>query len=150
MQTYETLFIINPDLEESAITQAIDMVQDTITSGGGKIIKVDRWGRRQLAYQIQNKQDGYYVLIYFQAPPSLIATINRRCKLNDSIMRYLVLQLRKKQAEEVLRSAEMAAEPTMPEEPTDVSVQDTQNLEQPPTAEDEANNEPVPATEEDA
>ena len=57
MQTmYETLFIINPDLEESEITKTIDLVQEIITAGGGTILKVDKWGKRQLAYLIQKKQ----------------------------------------------------------------------------------------------
>ena len=71
MHTYETLFIVNPDLDESEINKAIEAVQDVITAGGGKILKVDIWGRRQLAYMIQKKTDGFYVLIYFEAPATL-------------------------------------------------------------------------------
>ena len=93
MQTYETLFIVHPDLEESAIDSTIEAIQDVITSGGGNILKVDKWGRRQLAYTIQKKQEGYYVLMYFEAPPNLIAELNRRYKLTDAIMRNLVVQL---------------------------------------------------------
>lgn len=105
MQTmYETLFIINPDLEESEITKTIDAVQEIITAGGGTILKVDRWGRRQLAYLIQNKREGYYVIIYFQAPSTIIDELNRRYKLTDSIMRNLVVQLNKSQVEEIMRS----------------------------------------------
>ena len=102
--TYETLFIINPDLEESEITKAIDAVQEIITAGGGTILKVDRWGRRQLAYLIQNKREGYYVVIYFQAPSTIIDELNRRYKLTDSIMRNLVVQPNKSQVEEIMRS----------------------------------------------
>ena len=65
MNTYETLFIIHPELEESEIEKSIEMVQDVITTGGGKILKVDKWGKQQLAYMIQKKREGYYVLIYF-------------------------------------------------------------------------------------
>ena len=102
--TYETLFIINPDLEESEITKTIDAVQEIITAGGGTILKVDRWGRRQLAYLIQNKREGYYVIIYFQSPSTIIDELNRRYKLTDSIMRNLVVQPNKSQVEEILRS----------------------------------------------
>lgn len=105
MQTYETLFIIDPDLEESELTKTIDVVQEIITAGGGTILKVERWGRRQLAYMIRKKREGYYVLIYFEAPPTLIAVLNRRYKLlSDSILRSLVIQLRKGQIDEILRS----------------------------------------------
>ncbi len=105
MKTYETLVIIDPDLEESEITKTVDSVQEIITTGGGNIIKVDTWGRRQLAYIIQKKREGYYVLIYFEAPPTLIVELNRRYKLaQSSIMRYLVVQLKKGQLEEMLES----------------------------------------------
>ena len=49
MQTYETLFVIHPELDGSAIDSTIEAIQDVITSGGGKILKVDKWGLRQLA-----------------------------------------------------------------------------------------------------
>ena len=106
MNTYETLFIISSELEEGEITKSINIVQDAITDGGGKILKVDKWGRRQMAYEIQKKREGYYVLMYFQAPPTLIVELNRRYKLTDTIVRNLVLQLRKDQEEDILRSIE--------------------------------------------
>ena len=106
MNTYETLFIISSELEEGEITKTINIVQDAITDGGGKILKVDKWGRRQMAYEIQRKREGYYVLIYFQAPPTLIVELNRRYKLTDTIVRNLVLQLKKEQEEDILRSIE--------------------------------------------
>jgi small subunit ribosomal protein S6 len=123
VQAYETLFIINPDLEEDGITRTIEIVQDVITAGGGTVLKVDKWGRRQLAYQVQKKREGYYVLLYFQAPPTLIDELNRRYKLTDTIMRYLVVQLRKTQEEEILRSASLA-ESTAPAEPSDLPAHD--------------------------
>lgn len=123
--TYESLFIINPDLEESEITKTIDAIQEIITAGGGTILKVDRWGKRQLAYQIQKKREGYYVIIYFQTISTVIEELNRRYKLTDPIMRYLVIQLNKGLVEEILRSTsstestastEQAASPAYNEE----------------------------------
>jgi small subunit ribosomal protein S6 len=105
VRTYETLFIVNPDLDESEIAKTIDMVQDIITGGGGNILKVDKWGRRQLAYMIQNKRDGYYVIIYFEGPQTILPEMSRRYKLaTDTIMRSLVLQLKKDQFTEMLES----------------------------------------------
>lgn len=106
MQTYETLFIIRPDLEESEIDKTIDAVQNIITSGGGTILKVDKWGKRQLAYMIQKKREGFYVLMYFEAPSTLIAELQRRYKLADAIMRYLVVQPLKSQVEEILEKSQ--------------------------------------------
>jgi small subunit ribosomal protein S6 len=101
VNTYETLFIIHPELEESEIEKSIEMVQDVISTGGGKILKVDKWGKQQLAYMIQKKREGYYVLIYFEAPPTLIVELNRRYKLADTIIRNLVVQLNKFQISEI-------------------------------------------------
>lgn len=103
MKTYETLFIIHPDLEESEVNKTIDTIQDLITAGGGVIVKLEKWGKRQLAYTIQKKREGYYVLIYFEAPPTLITELHRRYKLTDSILRYLVIQLTKAQIEDMLQ-----------------------------------------------
>ena len=110
MNTYETLFIIQPDLEESEINKTIDIVQELITSGGGNILKLEKWGKRQLAYMIQKKREGYYVLIYFEAPTTLIAELQRRYKLTDTIMRYLVIQLNKPQIEDMLQKTSLESE----------------------------------------
>jgi small subunit ribosomal protein S6 len=104
VKTYETLFIINPDIDEAETTRAVDIVQDVITTGGGSIIRVDKWGKRQLAYQIQKKREGYYVLMFFQAPPGVMTELNRRYKLTDTIMRHLIIQLPENKVEEILQS----------------------------------------------
>jgi small subunit ribosomal protein S6 len=116
VNTYETLFVISLELEEGDINKTIDIVQDVITEGGGNILKIDKWGRRQMAYEIRKKREGYYVLMYFQAPPTLIVELNRRYKLTDAIVRNLVLQLRKDQEEDLLRSIE-TGENAAPAEP---------------------------------
>ncbi len=101
MHTYESLFIIQPDLDEQEMEKTIANIQDTIIAGGGKILKIDKWGKRQLAYIIQKKHEGFYLLIYFEAPSTLIAELNRRYKLTDAIMRHLVIQLNQVQIAEV-------------------------------------------------
>jgi len=109
VNTYETLFIINPEIGDGEISKTIDIIQDVITSGGGTILKIDKWGKRQLAYEIQKKREGYYVLMYFQAPPSLLVELNRRYKLTDTILRNFVLQLGKEQIADLLQSIEAGA-----------------------------------------
>lgn len=108
MNTYETLFIVDPEIGDGEIDKTIEIVQDVITSGGGTILKVDKWGRRQLAYEIQKKRDGFYVLMYFQAPTEALLELNRRYKLTDTILRNLVLQLGKEQVADLLQSIESA------------------------------------------
>jgi small subunit ribosomal protein S6 len=108
VNTYETLFIVDPEIGDGEIDKTIEIVQDVITSGGGTILKVDKWGRRQLAYEIQKKRDGFYVLMYFQAPTEALLELNRRYKLTDTILRNLVLQLGKEQVADLLQSIESA------------------------------------------
>ena len=120
MNTYETLFILHPDLEESEINKTIDTVQEIITSGGGTVLKAERWGKRQLAYMIRKKREGYYVLIYFEALPTFIDELNRRYKLTDMIMRYLVIQLRKDQIKEILEDS--SAKMISTQEPLDSNI----------------------------
>ena len=66
-------------------------------------VKLEKWGKRQLAYIIQKKREGYYVLLYFEAPPTLITELQRRYKLTDTIIRHLVIQLNKAQIEDILK-----------------------------------------------
>ncbi len=113
MKTYETLFIIHPELEDSEVVKTIDSIQEIITTGGGTILKVDKWGMRQLSYMIQNKREGYYVLMYFEAPPTLITELHRRYKLTDAIMRYQVVQPNKTQIEEALQDDGVTEESEM-------------------------------------
>jgi small subunit ribosomal protein S6 len=108
VNTYETLFIVDPEIGDGEIDKTIEIVQDVITSGGGTILKIDKWGRRQLAYEIQKKRDGFYVLMYFQAPTEVLLELNRRYKLTDTILRNLVLQLGKEQVADLLQSIESA------------------------------------------
>jgi small subunit ribosomal protein S6 len=129
VNTYETLFIVNPELEEGEIEKTIDFVQEVITAGGGTILKIDKWGRRQLAYEIQKKREGYYVILYFQAPPTLITELNRRYKLTDTIMRYLILQLRKDQVGEIVRSTKSVESTEKPAQEEMVGVEGAEDEE---------------------
>lgn len=113
MKTYETLVVINPDLDENEQNKTVDTIQEVITTNGGKIIKVDKWGKRQLAYMIQKKRDGYYVLMYFEAPAAVVAELNRRYKLSpEAILRAIILQLDAAQIADIFN--ENAAEKKTP------------------------------------
>jgi len=136
VNTYETLFIINPEIGDGEITKTIDIIQDVITSGGGTILKVDKWGKRQLAYEIQKKREGYYVLLHFKAPTDALVELNRRFKLTDAILRNFVLQLGKEQIAELLQSIETETENDMesptPEEANAQAVDTEESKEQKP------------------
>lgn len=95
MNNYEVMFIIEAALEDDKKEAAVEMVKEVI-SAGGEVGKVDIWGMRRLAYPIEKKNDGYYVLIDFKANPELPKELDRRLKISDSIIRHIIVNKDKK------------------------------------------------------
>jgi small subunit ribosomal protein S6 len=93
MNKYEALYIIRTDIEEQAIKDLIEKFAGVITANGGSIDSTDEWGKRRLAYPIDYKTEGYYVLVKFQAESAVPAELERNFKINDGIMRYMVTKL---------------------------------------------------------
>ena len=91
MTNYELMFIINPTLEEEKKSAVVEKVTEIITNGGGEVSKTDVWGMRKLAYPIEKKEEGYYVVLEFQAAPELPKELNRRLRISDDVMRHLVI-----------------------------------------------------------
>lgn len=92
MNSYETLYIIKPDVEDEARAALIARFNDIITSDGGEIENVDEWGKRRLAYPINYINEGYYVLVDFKANPALPNELERNFKINENIMRFMVVK----------------------------------------------------------
>ncbi|MDD4200249.1 MAG: 30S ribosomal protein S6 [Eubacteriales bacterium] len=89
MTNYEVMFIIDPTLEDEKKEATIEAVKEIIASEG-EVGKVDVWGMRKLAYPIQKKTEGYYVVIEFKAQPTLPRELDRRLKISDNVMRHLI------------------------------------------------------------
>ena len=90
MRDYELIFIVHPDLDETAFNDIVERVQGWITEAGGEITKVDLWGQRKLAYPIRKQTEGQYVLIETRMEPSENAELERNLGLLEPIMRYLI------------------------------------------------------------
>ena len=93
MNKYEALYIIRTDIEESLIKETVDKFSAIVTENGGTIEKCDEWGKRRLAYAIDYKNEGYYVLMHFNGDAQLPAELERNFKISDNILRYLVTRL---------------------------------------------------------
>ena len=91
MTNYELMFIINPTLEEEKRNEVMEMVQSVITSNGGEVSNVDVWGMRKLAYLIEKKSEGFYVVIDFQAGTDLPKELDRRLRISDNVMRHMII-----------------------------------------------------------
>jgi small subunit ribosomal protein S6 len=103
MINYETLFILDPALEDEKKEAAIQMVKDVISTEG-EVGEVDVWGLKKLAYPIQKKNEGYYVVIEFQAEAELPKELDRRMRISDAFMRHIIVN-----KEEELKNAPKAA-----------------------------------------
>ena len=99
MNKYETIFIINPNVESEDIERIIEDVQNLITGSEGEVGKVDKWGKKRLAYEVKGHRDGFYVLISFEADPQFIQRLGRYYGLTDEIIKYMNVKIEKQPAE---------------------------------------------------
>ena len=91
MNKYETIFIINPSVEEAGVKELTQKFSDLINSDG-KVESVEEMGKRKLAYEIKKNSEGIYVLINFEANPSLIKELERVYRITDDIMKFIVVR----------------------------------------------------------
>ena len=92
MNQYEVMYVIDPALEDSARIELINRFSDLVKKNGGEVDRVDEWGKRRLAYAIQYKTEGYYVLMYIKAPAELPREIERNMQISDAVLRYLTVR----------------------------------------------------------
>ena len=92
-RTYEVIFIIDPDTADNEVMQLSEGVQKIITNQGGSITKTEMMGKRQLAYEINHKRNGTYVLLEVEGSGAEIAEVERRMRVNDQILRYMTIRV---------------------------------------------------------
>ena len=89
---YELVYIIDPDVDEETRKALIERFGAMIESNGGTVEKTDEWGKRHLAYPIEKKDEGIYVVLDLKCEPAAVLELDRRLNLNDSILRTKVLR----------------------------------------------------------
>lgn len=92
MNKYETLFVLASGLEESAYDAAVEKFSAVVTGRGGEIETVDKWGMRKLAYPIDHKTDGYYVVMRYSADSETPDELERQLRLSDDVIRFLTVK----------------------------------------------------------
>lgn len=125
-RTYESVVLINAALEDDQIEVILNKIQDTITTHGGSIIEIDKWGRKRLAYPIKKAKSGYYAIFRFNSTPELISTLERNYRLEENIYRYLTIVLDKFALEAIAKQKESAKNQTA-DEVTNQSTQSQNN-----------------------
>jgi small subunit ribosomal protein S6 len=90
--TYETMYILRPDLSDEIVDGLVTKYQDLIRESGGEIIETQHRGKRRLAYLIDKHRDGIYIQMDFTAPGSTVATMERAMRLSEEVIRYLTIK----------------------------------------------------------
>ena len=117
MNRYELTYIIDTALEETARKELIEKISNLIAANGGEVEKVDEtWGKRRLAYAINYKTEGWYVLVTFKAPAELPRELERNLEIYESVLRYLIVKLEVKRSNVKPRAARPVAAPAPVEE----------------------------------
>ena len=92
MRAYELMVILNPEVEDRAVEPSLSKFLEIVTNAGGTIDKLEIWGRRRLAYEIQKKSEGIYAVVNFTASPETAAELDRVLNLNESVMRTKIIR----------------------------------------------------------
>ncbi|MEY2673126.1 MAG: ribosomal protein [Actinomycetota bacterium] len=92
MRHYEVMVILDPDLEERTVAPSLDTYLNVVKKDGGTVNKVDIWGRRRLAFDINKKAEGIYAVLDLQCSPAAVAELDRQLSLNESVMRTKVMR----------------------------------------------------------
>ena len=92
LRAYEVMVILDPSLEERTVEPSLDKYLNVIRKDGGTVDSVEVWGRRRLAYEIQDFRDAFYVLFTFEAGPGAIIEIDRDLKLDQHVIRHLIVR----------------------------------------------------------
>ncbi|MFC4123836.1 30S ribosomal protein S6 [Nocardia rhizosphaerae] len=92
MRQYEVMVILDPSLDERIVGQSLDNLLNVVKTEGGKVDKVDIWGRRRLAYEISKQAEGIYAVVELTATPATVSELDRQLGLNETVLRTKVLR----------------------------------------------------------
>ncbi len=95
LKDYETVFILNPVLSETQVKDAVDKFKKVLTDNGSEIVSEENWGLRKLAYPVQQKTTGFYILLEFKSEPKVINTLELEYRRDERLMRFLTTALDK-------------------------------------------------------
>lgn len=128
MRIYEELFIVRPDATDEEIDPLVEQLKGVVTSHGGTVDKADKWGVRRLAYRVEKRTEGHYILIQFTATPDTVHELERRLRVSDLVLKFITVRIdeklkridkRKKAREKraARKPAPVAAAPAIPVAP---------------------------------
>ena len=92
MRHYELMVILDPDIEERTVAPSLDQFLGVVKTDGGTVEKIDIWGRRRMAYEIDKKAEGIYAVVDLQAEPATVQELDRQLNLNEAVLRTKVMR----------------------------------------------------------
>jgi small subunit ribosomal protein S6 len=124
LRTYEVAFIAAPNTAEDELSKLNSLIEQIITDRGGKITKVDNWGRRKLAYRIGKFDEGVYTFVYFEGAGKEIAEVERRLRVTDFVIRYLTVRTDEalKRAQKLKSKRKVSLAPRSPDDDFDLDL----------------------------
>jgi small subunit ribosomal protein S6 len=114
MNMYETVVILNPSITDDEAKAVIDKLTEIVTTAGGEMLKVDVWGKRKLAYEMNKQKMGSYYLLIYKAPPAGIKKLEEYFKVLDVVLKFMIVKLGIKQIAALPK--EITGLPVTPEE----------------------------------
>jgi len=91
MNQYELVVIIHPGLDDDAINQSLEKIKGWITASSGKVVEIDNWGKKRLAYSIQKQNEGIYFLLHIEVPTTAVAELERNLHILEPVMRFSII-----------------------------------------------------------
>ena len=110
MRPYEAMVILDASLEESAVQAVVNRTSELLSASGGEVTRADKWGKRRLAYEIDHRTEGYYLLLELTLDPDAVAEIDRSLRLTEGVVRHKIVRMPEQAAKPAGRRA---AEPAM-------------------------------------
>ena len=102
LRSYQSVLILKPDIEESRVDEALAKIGEFIKSNGGAILKTEKWGKKRLAYRVKKNRFGVYLNLYHTLEPSGVIDLEKKYKLFDLIIKFMVLHLSDDELERAL------------------------------------------------
>lgn len=93
MRIYEELFIVKPDAPDEEVDAFVETLRTQLTNAGATVDKVDKWGKRRLAYKVDKYREGTYVLFQFTAGPETVKELERRLRVSDVVLKFLTVRI---------------------------------------------------------
>ncbi|MFZ5647394.1 MAG: 30S ribosomal protein S6 [Bacillota bacterium] len=92
MRKYETVYVLRPDLDEEKTAEAMEKYKSLIENNGGEVTNIDKWGKRRLAYEINDFKEGIYIIKRFNSESKVASELDRVFKISDEILRHIIVR----------------------------------------------------------